>query len=202
MKHQEPYKNRIKLSETIEEDVNWLLNSSPVVSIVGNEFKDSKNLVEDVNHYYQEEYDGKAFREGIGEIRLSRKGIQTSIAHGIGRNKRAAFSAVPAVLLLGRIIQTDPDHKGRGYQSTIIAAPIQIWSTVYICEVVVNSDKNGAGFYLHIVEIKQKLLSGTEPVRTYNGESRTRKSTSKASKLIISNVVCAVKENQSDNANC
>ena len=198
MKQEVSCNTQIIYPKTIREDVDWLLNSPPVVSVVGNELKKLRDLVEGVNSYYQEEYGGKAFRSDIGEIKLSRKGIQTSIAHGIGKNKRAAFIAVPEVLINGRIIQIDPNHKGRNYESIIIAAPIKIWHTVYICEVVVNRSKDESGFYLHNVDIKQKLLSGTEPVRTYNGEDQMRKTTSKASKLIISDVVNAVKENRLD----
>ena len=53
--------------------------------------------------------------------------------------------------------------------------------------------KNKAYNLLHLknypVDIKQKLLSGTWPVRSYNGESQTRKSTSKASKLIVADII-------------
>ena len=53
--------------------------------------------------------------------------------------------------------------------------------------------KNKAYNLLHLknypVDIKQKLLSGTWPVRAYIGKSQTRKSTSKASKLILADII-------------
>ena len=52
--------------------------------------------------------------------------------------------------------------------------------------------------YFYNVEIKEKLLSGTGPVRAYNGTSQMRKNTSKASKLIVSNIVLAVKNSSSN----
>ena len=192
-------KSGIQYSQTIFEDVVWLLESDSITSIVGNEFKRSTNLVDDVNDYYQERYKGKIYRQGIGIIFLSRRSIQNSIAHGIGKNKRAAFSAVPEVLEKGRVFQIDSNHKGRGYESIIIAAPIMIWEKEFICEVAVNKKQGeNATFYLHNVEIKEKLLSGTGPVRAYNGTSQMRKNTSKASKLIVSNIVLAVKNSSSN----
>ena len=179
--------------KTIVEDVNWLLESDSVASILGNDFKKSKDLVDDINLYYQTKYGGKVYRKEIGIILLSRRSIQTSIAHGLGKNKRAAFRAVPEVLEKGRVFQIDLNHKGRGYESIIIAAPIKIWDKVFFCEVSVNRTMGGvASFYLHNVEIKEKLLSGTRPVRTYIGEGQKR-NTSKASKLIVANIVLAVK---------
>ena len=183
----------IKYPKTIVEDVDWLLESDSVTSILGNDFNKSKNLVDDVNFYYQINYGGKIYRKEIGIILLSRRSIQTSIAHGLGKNKRAAFRAVPEVLEKGRVFQIDLNHKGRGYESIIIAAPIKIWDKVFFCEVSVNRTMGGvASFYLHNVEIKEKLLSGTRPVRTYIGEGQKR-NTSKASKLIVANIVLAVK---------
>ena len=111
--------------ETILQNIEWLLTSEPIVSLVGNEFKHSKNLVDDINEFYQREYRGSSFT---------------------------------------------------------------------ICEVVVNKNGDKSGFYLHNVDIKQKLLSGTWPVRSYNGESQTRKSTSKASKLIVADIISDVNE--------
>lgn len=85
----------IKYPKTIVEDVDWLLESDSVTSILGNDFNKSKNLVDDVNSYYQINYGGKIYRKEIGIILLSRRSIQTSIAHGLGKKKELPSEQSP-----------------------------------------------------------------------------------------------------------
>ena len=167
-------------------DYKWLMHSEPVATLTGTEFQKGEiSLVDMVNEYYHSI--GQAvYRKGIGIISLTRKDIQTSIAHGIGKLKASAFKAVPTVIKQGRILGETTDYKQRGYESIVIDAPIIIGDEEYTCEVVVNKKEDTNDFYLHEVELKEKLRNGNQ-VRTYNGQvDQMRNTNSKASRLIVS----------------
>ena len=57
----------------------------------------------------------------------------------------------------GIVIDTDINHKNRGYNTVVIAAPINISGERYICQVVIRRNKNGSRFYLHEVVAQKKL---------------------------------------------
>ena len=54
-----------------------------------------------------------AYRKELGNIDLSRKGINHSIYHGNNAAKQAAFSAVKNVIEKCRYIHIDDSHKGK-----------------------------------------------------------------------------------------
>ena len=54
-----------------------------------------------------------AYRKELGNIDLSRKGINHSIYHRNNAAKQAAFSAVKNVIEKGRYIHIDDSHKGK-----------------------------------------------------------------------------------------
>ena len=68
-----------------------------------------------------------------------------------------------------------PDWKGRGEDSYVIAAPVQIGNTAYVCEVVVMKGETRTGFYLHEVQTKEKLLDvfKTGVVTSTSGASKS-----------------------------
>jgi hypothetical protein len=116
------------------------------------------------------------------------------LAHGIGRNKAVAFHAVPEVIKNGRILGETADYKGRGYDAIVIAAPITIGNESYICEVVVNKRKSSNNFYLHEVEVKEKLQLGNQ-VRNYMDKNPNRNTKTGASRLIIAKLAAEGKFN-------
>ena len=76
----------------------------PVAQITGNEFaKGQKSLVQQVGEFFRS-FGNKVTRQGLGDVRLDEKGIKSSMAHGIGRRKAAAFAAVPHVIQFGQEI--------------------------------------------------------------------------------------------------
>ena len=80
------------------------------------------------------------------------------MGHGIGALKAGAFYAVPEVIQKGKVFDRQQNWKGRGYDTAVLAAPISIADKEYICEVIVEQRPNRQGFYLHEVQIKEKLL--------------------------------------------
>ena len=58
----------------------------------------------------------------------------------------------------GVIIDSNFNHKNRGYNSYVTAAPVEIAKEKYICEVVLKQNKNETRFYLHEVTEQKKFL--------------------------------------------
>ena len=150
---------------------NFLLNSNTVSSLSGNEFErvDGKTLTEQVAEYF-ESIGGKAMSPIYGEVILDEKGAEDSLSHGIGRNKAIAYAAVKDVIENGVLIDYDKNHKGRNYDSALIAAPITIGGERYICEVVITRKQDNR-FYLHEVTSVKKLQDAVS--LTNSGQSPT-----------------------------
>ena len=140
------------------------LIGKPVATLTGNEFTKSEiDLVTQVESYYKQEFDGKIVVNGIGEVLLDRKGINDSVAHGIGRSKASAFIAVPDILTKGIIIDQQDNWKGRGYNTFSISAPIEINGEQHIGVVIVKQTKGLDGknrFYVHEVLLTKNLQDG------------------------------------------
>lgn len=82
--------------------------------------------------------------------------VLNDIAHGIGREKATAFMAVPDVLKHGKVVDYQGNWKGRGYDTAIIAAPIQISGEDYFAGVCVKSVSGENKFYVHeVLSIKE-----------------------------------------------
>ena len=65
--------------------------------------------------------------------------------------------AVPEVIEKGYLYDKQANWKNRGYDSAVIVAPIKIGDKNYVCEVLVKKGLQSQGFYLHKVEIIDKL---------------------------------------------
>ena len=92
-----------------------------------------------------------AYRKELGNIDLSRKGINHSIYHGNNAAKQAAFSAVKDVIEKGRYIHIDDSHKGKKFDTHTFAAPVTMGTEKIGMAVVVKQAGNGArpGYYVH-----------------------------------------------------
>ena len=135
----------------------YLLYHEAVKQLSGNEFEKQagKTLTEQVSEFFAS-IGGLAHSPLFGDVVLDRKGAEDSLAHGMGRKKAIAYAAVKEVIEQGILIAYDVNHKKRGYDSAIIAAPIRIAGNDFVCEVVVTRlDDNR--FYLHEVTQKNKL---------------------------------------------
>ena len=103
---------------------DFLLNGSPVKSLTGNEFARvaNKNLTDQVEEYF-ESIGNIAHSPLYGDVILDRDGADDSLAHGMGRTKAIAYAAVKEVIEAGVLIDYHNNHKGRGYDSAVVAAP-------------------------------------------------------------------------------
>ncbi|MFI3219596.1 MAG: hypothetical protein QX189_10815 [Methylococcales bacterium] len=134
------------------------LSKEPIISLSGNEFqKASTPITERVSQWFKEAYQGKVVNSVIGEVLLNERGVKDSISHGLGKNKAAAFAAVPEIIKNGMIISVDENWKGRGYNGYTLAAPISIGGNDFIGVVIVHRDEQTQRFYLQEVVLKEKL---------------------------------------------
>ncbi|GAB6390837.1 MAG: hypothetical protein MdMp014T_0210 [Treponematales bacterium] len=140
--------NAIEARETAE----WLLTAAPVAEVADNAIqRQGQRYEEVVGKLYKEKWNNLVQR-GNWTVKLTKAGIIASLRHGYGRLKINAFAAVPEVILNGRIIDSNKNWKGRGYDSYSIAAPIRLGADDYLCEVIINTNKDGTfNFYLHEV---------------------------------------------------
>ncbi len=65
------------------------------------------------------------------------------------------------------IFSREINWKNRGYDSAAIVAPINIGEKEYICEVIVKQEKTQNSFYLHEVQLKEKVAGA---FKTSTGE--------------------------------
>ena len=133
----------------------------PEVSILsGEEFApmEGKTLTDQVEEYFIR-LGGKVITPFFGEVTLDRKGADDSLAHGMGRLKAIAYAAVKDVIEKGILVHYDFNHKGRGYNSAVLAAPILIKEERYICYVTITRKNQSNRFYLHEVWTEKNLTS-------------------------------------------
>ena len=145
---------------------DFCMKEEAVSSIAGTEFVQNGkgDLVNRVAAFFASEFNGKAVSPVLGEVILDRRGVKDSLSHGIGRVKAAAYAAVRDVIEKGLVFDSQDNWKGRGVDTFVIAAPIKIGATDYICEVIVqrNRESGRQAFYLHEVNVKEKVAGAIE----------------------------------------
>lgn len=170
--------------------MDFLEKTAPVRELSGGEFqKDGVKLTEKVPAYFKS-IGNVARNDELGDVVLDLKGVEDSIAHGVGRLKSAAFMAVPDVIEKGFIFNREENWKERGWSTAVIVAPIKLGEDDYVCEVVVKKVRGQQRFYLHEVEIK-RTLDGVFKSVANNGNA------SQVSKLILGKHLSEVKGNVS-----
>lgn len=164
----------------------YTMTGSPVARLSGEEFqKDNIPITEKVTAYFNEKYHGSVMHPELGEVKLDREGVKDSLGHGIGRIKAAAYSAVPQIIEKGKICDRQKNWKDRGYDTTVVVAPLEIAGEPYIGEVVIQTRPNRQGLYLHEVELKKKLDNAFK--------TPTEGSAFPASRLILSQLLEKIK---------
>ena len=146
-----------------QEGVERVAAMEPVASITGEEFrKGDTDLITQVENFFSEQ-GNRAYNPQLGEVVLDRRGVKSDIGHGIGRKKAAAFAAVPEVIAQGQVVDYQSNWKDRGYDTAVIAAPIQIGGQPYLAGVVVIRSRLTNRFYLHEVLAED---NGAAPFKT------------------------------------
>lgn len=156
-----------KLRESMPE----LESEDPVATVEGTEFEKGEiDLVTQVEMFFRR-LGNKVFRKGFGNVTLNRQGVKSDIAHGIGRAKAATFAAVPSVIEKGKQIDFQPDWKGRGKDSFVFAAKINMGGKPsYVACVVLRGE--GSEFYLHeVLDENGNILYTKKEAVAEGGES-------------------------------
>jgi len=138
---------------------DFLETTAPVATIDGTEFPVSDTpLADRVAQWYQDNGYATLTVPNLGTVTLDKKAVARSMNHGLGRDKAAAFAAVPDVLLGGRIIHTEPmEGSTTGGQVYHVAAPVRIGGRDFVASVLVKADTNINRMYVHEVFLKDKL---------------------------------------------
>lgn len=87
------------------------------------------------------------YRNGVGEIRISRKDINKGLKYAKTPEERAAIALVPDVLKYGREIGAHENHKGRSKSTITFAAPVVMNGVRGNMAVMVN--KNSDSYNAH-----------------------------------------------------
>jgi len=93
----------------------------------------------------------------VGPIRLTRRGIKDAIAHGLAREKAAAFAAVPVILATGIVLTRTENWKGRGVDTCAIGGPLIIADMHYAAVAIIRRSGNDSTYYLHEVILRDSL---------------------------------------------
>lgn len=137
----------------------------PVAALTGKEFPmGGKDIVEKVTAFF-DSLGNRVNNPILGDVFLKRRGVKSSFAHGMGPAKAAAFAAVPRVIERGTVIDYQENWKGRGYDTVIIAAPVDIGGEKSHVGAVLIRENGTQRYYLHEV-LQQKgtstpILTGT-----------------------------------------
>jgi|GEM_PF-5921731 len=137
------------------------LDGPPVSTLTGQEFQkeSGQSIVDRVADWLQTEHGGQATHPELGRVTLDKNGVKSSWSHGAGKFKAAAFAAVPDVIARGRIIDRQANWKGRGYDTAVLAAPIDLGGESRVAVVVIERRADNR-FYLHEAYLKENLLNG------------------------------------------
>ena len=144
--------------------VRSFVEGEPVSTLTGKEFtKDDSglSLVDRVAHWYDDNGFATVHAGALGvDVQLDRRAVKDSIAHGLGRDKAAAFASVPEALKQGMVGHQEPVHGGpAGSMVFHVVAPIRIKGQDMVIDVLVRSDANANRMYVHEVALKEKLHS-------------------------------------------
>lgn len=154
------------LETQIQENRANIANQKPI-KIQGERFKmGTGTLKADVEQLFRE-HGNMAHNDVLGDVMINTKGVKDSLAHGMTNEKAALYEAIPSLIQNGKIVDYVENHKGRGYNSVVLEAPVTITKGDakgdYIAEVIVHrtvGDKNQR-YYLHDVSIRQKKTDST-----------------------------------------
>ena len=90
-----------------------IMSMRVVAEITGKEFQsDGVPLTDKVPSYWQDVYYGGVESPELGRVVLDKEGVKSSMGHGIGALKAAAFYAVPEVIQKGRVFDRQQNWKG------------------------------------------------------------------------------------------
>lgn len=139
------------LAYTLASNIEKIQDMSPVAELTGLEMNERSEKPSYQISKLIEKLGGFVERAGFGKVLLNDYGVGGVINHRpLNRAKMVTLEAVPMVISQGRQISLGENWKGRGYDSYVFAAPVNIaGKTVYVAAVVDKSTDNK--FYLNEV---------------------------------------------------
>ena len=149
------HEGKDSLEEQMNKNINELEKMHIVATVNGDEVAFGKNNSESIENIekFFDSIGNKAIREGFGTVELLRKGARATVRHGNSAAKQAAVAAIPAVIREGKQIGYEQNWQGRGYDTYVFAAPVEIDGIKLYQSVIVNSylHDNRRAFYVHEV---------------------------------------------------
>ena len=114
------------LETQIQENRANIANQKPI-KIRGERFKmGTGTLKADVEQLFRE-HGNMAHNDVLGDVDDEHKGTSKTPLHtGCQSEKAALYEAVPALIQNGKIVDYVENHKGRGYNSAVLEAPVTI----------------------------------------------------------------------------
>ncbi|MGN0746706.1 MAG: hypothetical protein ACI4ML_08535, partial [Aristaeellaceae bacterium] len=144
--------------DAYEENKRIVANMEPIITLSGNPFE--KNEREDfvtMGTKYFDSIGNVAHSHVFGDVRLNEAGIRHMLAQGITRRKTALLPAVKEVIEKGHVIMTDENHKGKMFDTAIVAGVVEWNGKQFYMGVVMRQDKGYINsYYFHDAVIVEK----------------------------------------------
>ena len=150
------HEGKDSLVEQMNGHLDELEEMKPVATIEGTEVSFGKTRNENISNV-EEFFDSignKVIRENFGTVELTKSGARATMQHGNSKAKQVAVAAVPEVIQKGKQIGYEQNWQGRGYDTYVFAAPVEIDGTKLYEGVIVReyTRQNGMkNFYVHEV---------------------------------------------------
>lgn len=150
------HEGKDSLVEQMNGHLDELEEMEPVATIEGTEVSFGKTRNENISNV-EEFFDSignKVIRENFGTVELTKSGARATVQHGNSKAKQVAVAAVPEVIQKGKQIGYEQNWQGRGYDTYVFAAPVEIDGTKLYEGVIVReyTRQNGMkNFYVHEV---------------------------------------------------
>ena len=139
------------VSQVLAESVSELENMQPLAHLTGHEMNDrSKTLDQQIREWFAS-FGNVVSREAFGDILFQEYGVGGVMNHKpLNRAKLVTLIAAKDVVVHGKVISYEENHKGRGYPSYIFAGPVTIGpqnTKIYVAAVV--DVRSGNKFYFN-----------------------------------------------------
>ena len=129
----------------------------------------ASDVVKTISEYF-DSLGGSIENRQLGDVTLTKRGIKADLAHGIGREKVSAFVAIPDILQHGQVVDYQSNWKNRGYDTAVVAAPIQIDGAEYVAGVLLKRTNGENKFYVHEVLTMKKGASPFNQAALQSGD--------------------------------
>ena len=150
------HEGKDSLVEQMNDHLDELEEMKPVATIEGTEVSFGKTRNENISNVMEffDSIGNKVIRENFGTVELTKSGARATVQHGNSKVKQVAVAAAPEVIQKGKQIGYEQNWQGRGYDTYVFAAPVEIDGTKLYEGVIVReyTRQNGMkNFYVHEV---------------------------------------------------